>query len=239
MRRFTLLAVAALTAAACGVVPALPEPLPSDFVPEPTISPGGLPEILSPDGFGAAQRMTVRIRNVGCGFLKRGTGFAVDEHTLVTSAHLIADSTELELSTYDGRIFRATASESTTVADLAVLRIEESLDAFSVLAASDPATGDAITVVGYPGGGRLTTIPGVVLGETPDPLGAAVGTVLGTSAIVEQGSSGSPVLNQAGQVVGVMYAMTDANQSFMIPVSVLQDLLAQERLLIPIPADCA
>ena len=40
-----------------------------------------------------------------------------------------------------------------------------------------------------------------MLGSTPDPLGGSIGQVLATTAQVEPGSSGSPTLNEAGQVV--------------------------------------
>jgi len=88
-------------------------------------------------------------------------------------------------------------------------------------------------VVGYPNGGRLTTTTGVVLGPTTDPLGGAVGTVYATSASVEQGSSGSPVLNESGDVVGVIYAKNFSNQSFIVPVSTLNTLLEENALLVP------
>ncbi len=194
--------------------------------------------LLSPDGFDAAQRMTVRVRNVGCGFLATGTGFMIDEHTLVTNRHVIEDSSALEISTYDGHTASATAASSTTAADLAIVRVKESLPVAAKLADRDPQVGDAITVIGYPGGGRLTTTSGIVLGAVEDPLYGSVGTVLGTSAVVEPGSSGSPVLDADGEVVGVIYAKNDADQSFMIPVSTLRDLLDQESLLIPQQTSC-
>ena len=95
-----------------------------------------------------------------------------------------------------------------------------------------------MTVIGYPGGGRLTTTSGIVLGNVQDPLNGSVGSVLGTTAKVEPGSSGSPVLNADGEVVGVIYAKNDVEQSFMIPVSTLLQLLAQESLLIPQQNSC-
>ena len=58
----------------------MPEPVPTSVVP-PVGTAGSQ---LSPDGFDAVQRMAVRIRNVGCGTLSTGSGFAVDAHTLVT-----------------------------------------------------------------------------------------------------------------------------------------------------------
>jgi S1-C subfamily serine protease len=238
--RIRRLAVAAalLALAGCANIPKLPPPLPTDFVATPSPSASDHGPLLSPDGFNLAQRMTVRVRNVGCGFLATGTGFMIDAHTLVTNRHVIADSSDLEVSTYDGNAVNATAARSTTAADIAIIRVEQTLPVAAQLADHDPQIGDAITVVGYPGGGRLTTTSGIVLGSVQDPLNGSVGTVLGTTAKVEPGSSGSPVLNADGEVVGVIYAKNDVNQSFMIPVSVLRDLLAQESLLIPQPKSC-
>lgn len=229
----------ALTVAGCAQLPQAPGPLPTDFRPSPSVSPGESASALSPDGFDAAQRMTVRVRNVGCDFLATGTGFALDAHTLVTNKHVIDNSRLLEISTYDGRLTEATAVSTTTVADIAIVTVEDSLGAgFPVLAQEDPQEGDLITVVGYPSGGRLTTVSGVVLGSTTDPLGAAVGRVLATTAQVEPGSSGSPVLNESGQVVGVIYAKNVSNQSFIVPVSTLNTLLTEPSLLVPQAGSC-
>ena len=238
MRRRLLVAAVALVLSGCSSLPSLPPPLPTDFVPSPSPTASDYGPILSPDGFDAAQRMTVRVRNIGCGFLATGSGFMIDEHTLVTNRHVIEDSSQLEVSTYDGHAVDATAVRSTTAADLAIIRVNETLPVAAHLAEKDPQTGDAITVIGYPGGGRLTTTSGIVLGSVQDPLNGSVGTVLGTTAKVEPGSSGSPVLNADGDVVGVIYAKNDVDQSFMIPVSTLRDLLAQESLLIPEQKSC-
>ncbi len=228
------LAIGALGLGGCSALPSAPAAMPTDFVPAPSTSPGDGPGALSPDGFSAAQRMTVRVRNVGCGFISTGTGFALDAHTLVTNRHVIARSKRITVTTYDGRSIAATAAATTTAADIAIITTEESLgNAFAVRAQEDPAEGDVITVVGYPNGGRLTPAPGVVLGPTTDPLGGAVGTVLATSAKVEQGSSGSPVLDESGRVVGVIYAKNFSNQSFIVPVSTLNTLLSETALFVP------
>ncbi len=230
-RLFALGAMAALVAA-CGVIPANPSPLPSDYVPTAPSASAAPPGNLSPDGFSAAQRMTVRVRNVGCDSLKTGTGFAVDAHTLVTNRHVIEDSKELQVTTYDGRTIDVTAASATAVADLAIITTEQSIGGFAALAQTDPLEGDAITVIGYPLGGRPTTVTGVVLGSVADPLGAALGTVMVTTASVEPGSSGSPVLNEKGEVVGVIYAKNESEQSFMVPVSLLRTLIAEDQLLV-------
>ncbi len=225
-------AVAALLVG-CAALPDAPGPLPSDYVPAAPVDDVVQQGNLSPDGFSQAQRMTVRVRNVGCDSLKTGTGFAYDAHTLITNRHVVEDTSELQVTTYDGRTIAVTAASVAAVADLAIITTEESIGAGAVLAQEDPVEGDAITVVGYPNGGQLTTVSGVVLGATGDPLGAALGTVLATTAPVAPGSSGSPVLNERGEVVGVIYAKNEAEQSFMVPVSLLRALLDEDQLLVP------
>ena len=242
--RRTLLAVSAVSAVAmlagCGILPADPSAVPTDFVPSPSASPGDLAGALSPDGFSAAQRMSVRVRNIGCGFLATGSGFALDEHTLITNRHVVENAKHIEISTYDGRVIQATAASTTTVADIAIVTTEESLGtSYADRSEEDPVEGDVITVVGYPSGGRLTTTSGVVLGETTDPLGGAVGTVLASTAQIEPGSSGSAVFNASGQVVGVVYAMNTSDQSFIVPISTLNKLLDEPALLVPNSEGCA
>ncbi len=228
-----------LLLAGCGILPSAPSPEPTNFVPSITASPGERPGALSPDGFTAAQRMSVRVRNIGCGFLATGSGFALDEHTLITNRHVVANAKHIEVSTYDGRIIQATAASTTTVADIAIVTTEESLGtSYADRAEDDPVEGDVITVVGYPGGGRLTTTSGVVLGKTTDTAGGAVGQVLASTAQVEPGSSGSAVFNASGQVVGVVYAVNSAEQSFIIPISTLNTLLLEPALLVPESEGC-
>lgn len=232
------LTVGALLIVGCAPVPPAAPTGAEAYVPAASAAPNMDHGALSPDGFSQAQRMTVRVRNIGCAGLSTGTGFAVDAHTLVTNRHVVENSREIEVTTYDGRTIDITATSVTAVADLAIVTTEQSMGAYSTLAQSNAVEGDAITVVGYPGGGKLTTVSGVVIGETPDPLGSALGSVLATTAPVKPGSSGSPALNEAGEVVGVVYAKNEAEQSFIVPVSMLRSLLEQDGLLAPQPNQC-
>lgn len=214
--------------------PQMPGPAQTDFVPTdpPRPEPSGTGN-LSPDGFDAVQRMAVRIRNVGCSSLSTGSGFAIDATTLITNRHVVADSAELQVSTYDGRDIDVTAASTAELADLAVVRTAEELPTYPDLATADPVRGDAVTVVGYPQGGVLTVTNGHVIGSTTDPLNANLGEVLVTDAPVEPGSSGSAVLGADGTVVGVVYAKSASGQSFIVPVSTLQGLLADESAFVP------
>ena len=213
----------------------MPAPVPTDVVP--TDLPQQTPTSsgnLSPDGFDSAQRMAVRIRNIGCGTLSTGSGFALDDHTLVTNRHVVADSSTLQLSTYDGRDIAAAAASTAALADLAIVRTDDALPAAPELAAADPAVGDAVTVVGYPLGRRAhRDAPGRCSASQTDPLNENLGEVLVTDAPVEHGSSGSAVLDSDGRVVGVVYAKDSNGHSFVVPVSTLRSMLDDEASFTP------
>lgn len=232
--------------AGCAVLPpfpALPSDEPSaiaasDIVPTdlasvaPSIAPSDA-AALSPDGFDAVRRMAVRVRNVGCGELSTGSGFAIDEHTLITNRHVVAGASSLQVSTYDGRDLAVATASTAALADLAVVRTRDPLPSFPALGEADPRAGDPVTVVGYPEGGALTVTEGTVVGETTDPLHATLGPVLVTDAPVEPGSSGSAALDAEGRVVGVVYAKTADGRSLLVPLSTLQGVLADAGAFTP------
>lgn len=227
-RRRRLAAASALLAlplGSCVHVPAMPGPMPDDLRPDIETPQMADPGSLTPDGVDAAERMAIRIRNVGCGQLSTGSGFAVDERTVVTNRHVVAGTDQIQITTYDGQEFAAEYVGITELADLALLQTSAPVVSVPGLAEQDPEPGESITVVGYPQGGRLTTSTGTVIGYEPDPLGADVGLVGRTDALVDHGSSGSAVLNDDGEVVGVIYAMDSWNNGYMVPVSTLQELL--------------
>jgi S1-C subfamily serine protease len=231
-------AAALLVLSACSVLPTMPPPVPDDIVPS-AAAPGfadGASQNLSPDGFDTVQRMAVRVRNVGCDTLSTGSGFAVDEHTLITNRHVVAGSESLQVSTYDGRDIDVAAASAAELADLALVRTQDALPSFPEISTQDPVTGDEVTVVGYPSGGELTVTTGEVVGATTDPLHENLGEVLVTDAVVEPGSSGSAVLDDAGDVIGVVYAKTSDGRSLVVPASTLRDLLSDTSAFTDVPA---
>jgi len=213
----------------CGVVPQHPPAL----GPVPTGSPTESVESSqsskqqSPDGFSSAQRLAVRVRNVGCAMLSTGSGFALDEHTLVTNKHVVEDSTELQLETYDGHDIAVDASSAANFADLALVSTIDPLPETAPIAKNDPEVGTTITIAGYPNGGALRVSEGEVLSIEDDPLGVNLGDVYYTSAQVEPGSSGSAALNEAGEIIGVIYAKSGSGSLF-VPVSTLHEMLDED-----------
>lgn len=180
------------------------------------------------EGFTELERAALRIRNIGCGGVRTGSGFAIAANVLVTNRHVVAGASTLEVSTFDGRDIDVRTSGAANVADLAIVRTAEPLPAFVPLASANPAVGQTVTAVGYPLGGPLTTTSGKVLGYRADPIAKSDLPMLLNSAPVEHGSSGSPLVDIAGELVGVVYASSGPGRTYAVPIDVLRGLLAEQ-----------
>lgn len=225
--------------AGCGLAPVPPppatsgttaedsEPAPADSASErlPTGSPLQTHSTaqVQPRGFTDYERAALRVRNVGCGTVSRGSGFAIGDHVFVTNRHVIGGAAVLQVSTYDGRDIDVTTAGAAVIADLALVWTKEALPATIALAMENPDVGANVTAVGYPLGGPLTTTHGRVLGYAPDPLGWSALPMLVNDAPAEHGSSGSPLINDAGLLVGVVYAK--GGDKYAVPVEVLIQVL--------------
>lgn len=167
-----------------------------------------------------------------------GSGFAVDESTVITNAHVVDDGSEVTMTSWDGHDVDATATDTTVRHDLAVLTTDERVPVTPLaLADDDPSEGDDVVVVGFPGGGRITVddearVLGVADGGdfvhqlSPELVMDKVVRLDADS--VRPGSSGGPVMNSSGEVVGVVYAIVvhGDREVLAVPVSTLRGWLA-------------
>jgi S1-C subfamily serine protease len=174
-------------------------------------------------GFTEYERAALRVRNVGCGTVSMGSGFAISDHVFVTNRHVIAGAAVIQVSTFDGHDIDVTTAGAAVIADLALVWTKESLPRTIGLATQNPDVGENVTAVGFPLAGPLTTTHGKVLGYAPDLLGLSQIPMLVNDAPVEHGSSGSPLINDGGRLVGVVYA-GDGDQ-YAVPVETLIQVL--------------
>jgi S1-C subfamily serine protease len=240
VRRGLALLALCLTATSCGgvVADAPPEEEPPVRIPQLDDVASDLPALLdTPVGTLArdsaerrARRLTVRVRSMTCLGVGTGSGFALDEHTLITNRHVVVGSDRLEVSTWDGRTFSATSASVGTVGDIAIVKVSGRLP--------QPARygprarrGDPVTVVGYPLGGRLTLRRGTVVDRDEGFRFRIPGEVLRMTTFVKPGNSGGPVLDDQGRVVGVVFAIELATDwALAIPVESVQRLIRSGRL---------
>ena len=75
----------------------------------------------------------MRIRNVTCGGVYTGSGFILDEHTIVTNHHVVANRGRLEVTLSDGTDIAVTGSTVATNADVATITTVETLSPAAIL----------------------------------------------------------------------------------------------------------
>lgn len=218
----------------CSLIPVPPEGLPDAWIP--SVSPSPIDDVLdnNPLGFTPGEQSAVRIRNVSCAEMSWGSGFVLDEHTIVTNRHVVDGFLSIKISTEDGEELTVASVATSYVSDLAVITTVETLTPLVSLSDEDPNVSDFATIVGYPGGDEMTTSVGTVVGRQQDNLDNA-DHVFRVSATVERGSSGSAVYDGEGEVFGLVYAgEDDTGYAIVIPVSIVEESLASLTPLAPV-----
>lgn len=83
-----------------------------------------------------------------------------------------------------------------------------------------------MTAVGYPEGGELRLLPGVVVDHVEGSKFGVPGSVIRLNAKVRPGNSGGPLLDRDGTIVGVIFAREIATGlALAIPVATLKALI--------------
>ncbi|WP_428908140.1 S1C family serine protease [Niallia sp. Krafla_26] len=146
----------------------------------------------------------------------KGTGFNISETgIIITNYHVIDKMNPITVIFPDGRIFHATPIITDEQIDLAILQLDgEDLPFLSLIKPVKWNSGDHVYVIGNPMLHSQIVIEGKILdGSHPD-------SVLMLAAPIYKGNSGSPVINSAGNVVGVIYAKqtTDQPIGYAIPI---------------------
>ena len=150
-----------------------------------------IPRLASQSATRRARKLTVRVRNVSCQGVGIGSGFAIERNVLVTNRHVLAGADEIEVSTWDGRTLEATAAEVGVLGDLGIAHVQGKLPLVGSYGGA-PEKGDAIRVVGYPGGGELTLAPGSVVDLVDGSRFGIPGRIMRLTARVVPGQLGRP-----------------------------------------------
>jgi len=157
-----------------------------------------------------------------------GTGMIVSpDGYVVTNNHVVESADTITVTLSDGRTFEPTSVVTDEQTDLAVLRIDASdLPYLHFLSNSLVQLNelDDVVAVGnvlaLPGGPTWTE--GVVsnLGRTIDlEDGSVLYDLIQTDAAINAGNSGGPLLNRAGQIVGINVAMASNSENIGFAIS--------------------
>lgn len=157
---------------------------------------------------------------------RTGTGFVIHEKGLIlTSRHVVVDAVSVEVIVPQHGPKWADLVGEDRATDLALLRLVDTpagLTPLSIGSSEDLRAGDWIVTVGNPFGFSRTVTAGVVsfVGRhLPHSDFGVTNDFLQISAPVNPGSSGCPVVDAQGQVVGVTTQVAAAAQgiSFAVP----------------------
>ncbi|MBC7130470.1 trypsin-like peptidase domain-containing protein [Candidatus Bathyarchaeota archaeon] len=159
----------------------------------------------------------------GSGFIYNYSG----EMVVITNYHVVQNTVNVSVTFADGNGYAAELIGFDPYADLAVLRVDAPISEFKpleVVSSSKLKVGDFVVAVGNPYGlagsmsfGIVSALGRSLAGEQTG--GYPIANVIQTTAPLNPGNSGGPLLNLEGQVVGVTTAIVSGSQGlgFAIP----------------------
>ncbi len=168
-----------------------------------------------------------------------GSGFVIDAAGhILTNYHVVEDSPELRVILSDGVEMAATLAGSYPKLDLALLKIDGSprLHPVKLGTSEELQVGAWVIALGDPMGDEVTVSAGVVSATGRTSRGGLGGptpvnyhTFLQTDARIDAGNSGGPLVNTAGEVVGISTAVGDRGStlSFALPIDFVKPILGE------------
>jgi serine protease Do len=167
-----------------------------------------------------------------------GTGFLVSPDGLIlTNKHVVADdAAEYSVILNDGREFEAKVLGKDLINDLAVLKIDgQDLPVLTLSDSDQIQIGQTVIAIGYTLGEYENTVTRGVISGVNRTVTAGDGysgaevieEALQTDAAINPGNSGGPLLNLAGEVIGINTAVNLSGESigFAIPINVAKSVV--------------
>jgi S1-C subfamily serine protease len=161
----------------------------------------------------------------------QGSGFVYSfsgKMVMITNYHVVQSTSSLSVTFSNGHGYAATILGTDPYADLAVLSVDDApADEFvplEIVSSSTLRVGEPVIAIGNPYGlvGSLTegVVSAVGRSITEETAGGfAIANIIQTSTPINPGNSGGPLLNAAGNVVGITAAIVSDSQGlgFAIP----------------------
>src|SRR6478752_3070069 len=151
--------------------------------------------------------------------LSRGSGFFIETDRIVTNRHVIEGAYRAEIHSSTGAVYPVRGVLAVDAeGDIAVLKIDAPATYIRPLPLdkTSPQEGESVVVIGNPLGLEGSVTNGIVSAVRDIPT---FGRIIQITAPISAGSSGSPVVNMHGQVIGIATLQAAEGQSlnFAVP----------------------
>jgi S1-C subfamily serine protease len=229
-------AIAAVALLTIHAMPAIPQPIVPVDPPDAAL--GSSPVV-------AATRPSVlKIRGVAtsCQRILEGTGFVVAPNRIMSTAHVVAGTETVTVTdgdhTYDAHVISYDPN-----ADIAILEVPDLPAAALQFDATEAPEGTDAIMLGYPGGAEFSATPArireVIALNGPDIYRTTTVTrdMYTLRGAVRQGSSGGPLIERDGRVLGVVFgaAVDDADTGFALTAKEVQGQMTRVANTQPVP----
>ena len=155
-----------------------------------------------------------------------GTGFVTGtDGYIITAAHVVDGASSISVTFQDGTKRTAKLTGKDNATDVALLKVDPAgltLHPLKLGSSASLRTGDALAAIGDPFGYERSISTGIVSGldrTIQAPNGFTVAHAIQTDAALNPGNSGGPILNAAGEVIGIADQIATGRELARTPAS--------------------
>ena len=162
-----------------------------------------------------------------------GAGVFVGDGLVLTNNHVVARGRSLKVTQDQDASFEARVLARDSNVDLALLEIPAKGYPSAVFAKREARPGELVFAYGHPWGQRNVLTSGVLSAVTTARTRRGEIPILRTDVQLAPGFSGGPLLNAAGEVIGINTMIVGGDQSVAVPASVILEFLEKNRQGVP------
>ena len=183
--------------------------------------------------------VTIQVRSGGGGG-GSGSGFIFNANGwILTNRHVVEGASEIQVVLADSRTYTGTVYGIDTLTDLAIVKVNATgLPTAPLGTSADLQQGQLAVAIGNPLGTFENTVTTGVIsglgrqitaGDVSQTSSESLNNLIQTDAAINPGNSGGPLLNSAGEVIGVNTAVASSAQGigFAIPIDAAKEIMSE------------